>query len=338
MSDLSPSTSPSTRRRLTVIYNPMKVEDLDGTKRIVGDVCSGAGWDEPTWVETTKEETGEKQAKQAVSDGADVVASLGGDGTVRAVASGLVGTDVALGLLPGGTGNLLARNLGLPVDELGTAVEAVVNGSDRRIDVGLVRASKQHIEKLGEPEEEEETPPPRAEGEEVFLVMTGMGLDGDVMADTNEKVKAVVGWIAYVFAALSKLFTRGFSVDVSANGSDGHAGSGDGSINRHARSVIIGNCGHLQGGVELMPEAKLDDGVLDAVIVAPKGALGWLSVVIDIATHHRAGHARLDRVRGRKFIVSTERPVEAEIDGDPIGEARSLAVRILADGLVVRVG
>ncbi len=334
MSDLSARA----RRRLTVVYNPMKVEDLDATKDVVSGVCSRAGWEEPTWVETTKEETGEKQSRQAVRDGADVVASLGGDGTVRAVASGLVGTDVALGLFPGGTGNLLARNLGLPVDQLATAVDAVVNGSDRRIDVGLVRASEQPIEQVGEPEEEEATPPPRAEGEEVFLVMAGLGLDGDVMADTNEKVKAVVGWIAYVFAAVAKIFTRGFSVDVSANGSSGHTGSGAGSINRHARSVIVGNCGTLQGGVELMPEARLDDGVLDAVVVAPKGALGWLSVFIDIATHHRAGHARLDRIRGRTFTISTERPVEAEIDGDPIGEARSLAVRVLADSLVVRVG
>ena len=108
---------PRARRRLTVVYNPMKVEDLDADRKVVADACRRQGWDEPAWIETTPEETGEKQGREAVEAGADVVATLGGDGTVRAVATALVGTDVALGLLPGGTGNLLARNLDLPVEE-----------------------------------------------------------------------------------------------------------------------------------------------------------------------------------------------------------------------------
>src|SRR3954471_14225644 len=135
------ATVPSARRALTVVYNPLRVDDLDDAKDIVGKVCAEQGWPEPTWVETTAEETGEKQAREAVRAGADVVASLGGDGTVRAVASALVGTDVALGLLPGGTGNLLARNLDLPVDSIDDALEAMLGGTDRRIDVGLMRVS-----------------------------------------------------------------------------------------------------------------------------------------------------------------------------------------------------
>jgi diacylglycerol kinase family enzyme len=87
-----------------------------------------------------------------------------------------------------------------------------------------------------------------------------------------------------------------------------------------------------------MPDAKVDDGLLDAVVVAPKGALGWLSVISDLVTRHRAGHRRLDRLRGREFTVTAGRPVEAEIDGDPIGEHLSLGIRILPESLVVRVG
>lgn len=338
MSDLA---APS-RSRLTVVVNPMKVDDLDAARQVVADVCGRHGWDEPTWIETTAEETGEKQGREAVESGADIVASLGGDGTVRAVASALVGTDVALGLLPGGTGNLLARNLGLPVDTLENAAEALVTGSDRRIDVGLVRATDDRPE------------PPRShathdggtevgEDEEVFLVMTGLGLDGEIMAGTNEKVKAVVGWVAYVFSAFKKVFGRGFSVAVESRGGSGVTGRGGegeqaGSVRRHARTVVIGNCGTLQGGIDLMPDAEIDDGVLDAVVIAPKGAFGWLSVLADVATRHRAGHRRLDRLRGRTFTVTASEPVEAEIDGDPIGEHRSLAVRILPESLVVRVG
>ncbi|MGO4600714.1 diacylglycerol/lipid kinase family protein [Terrabacter sp. 2YAF2] len=339
--------APSARHRLTVVYNPVKVDDLDAAKELVAKAAAQHGWEDPSWIETTAEETGEKQGREAVRAGSDVVASLGGDGTVRAVASALVGTDVALGLLPGGTGNLLARNLDLPVDSLENAVGALLGGTDRRIDVGLMRVSDRPIE------------PRRSHGthdggsqvdddEEVFLVMAGLGLDGQVMAGTNEKVKAVVGWVAYVLSGLRQLFSRGFRVDVSAKGGAGVIGEqGDherdhdepsGSVSRHARTVVIGNCGTLQGGLELMPDAKVDDGFLDGVVVAPKGALGWLSVISDLVTRHRAGHRRLDRLRGREFTVTAGRPVEAEIDGDPIGEHLSLGVRILPESLVVRVG
>jgi diacylglycerol kinase family enzyme len=329
--------APSARHRLTVVYNPVKVDDLDAAKELVAKAAAQHGWEDPSWIETTAEETGEKQGREAVRAGSDVVASLGGDGTVRAVASALVGTDVALGLLPGGTGNLLARNLDLPVDSLEKAVDALLGGTDRRIDVGLVRVSDRPIE------------PRRSHGthdggsqvdddEEVFLVMAGLGLDGQVMAGTNEKVKAVVGWVAYVFSGLRQVFSRGFRVEVRSSGGEGIVEQAGDTVNRHARTVVIGNCGTLQGGLELMPDAKVDDGVLDAVVIAPQGALGWLSVISDLVTRHRAGHRRLDRLRGREFTVTAGRPVEAEIDGDPIGEHLSLGVRVLPESLVVRVG
>ena len=332
MSDLS-----SARRSLTVVYHPHRVDDLDDARTTVAKICADNGWGEPRWVQTTAEETGEKQAREAVRDGADVVASLGGDGTVRAVASALVGTDVALGLLPGGTGNLLARNLGLPVGSLDEAARTLVEGRDRRIDVGAVRLA----DDLPEPESSRATkdsPAGVADDEEVFLVMAGFGLDGEIMADTDEKVKEAVGWVAYVLAAFKKVSGRGFTVDVKAHGGEGVVGATGSDVRRHAAAVIVGNCGTLQGGVELMPDAKVDDGVLDAVVLAPRGALGWASVVADVATRHRAGHQRLDRLVAERLTVEAQRPVEAEIDGDPVGAHRALAARVIPDSLVVRVG
>src|SRR5829696_1573945 len=328
--------APSARHRLTVVYNPLRVDDLDTSKETVGKVCADHGWAEPTWVETTAEETGERQARDAVRAGADVVASLGGDGTVRAVASALVGTDVALGLLPGGTGNLLARNLGLPVGALDDAARTLVEGRDRRIDVGVVRFG----DDLPEPESSRATkdgPAEVADDEEIFLVMTGLGLDGEIMASTNEKVKEAVGWVAYILAAGKKLSGRGFTVAVRSSGGEGVVGAPGQSLERHARTVIVGNCGMLQGGVELMPEASVDDGRLDAVVLAPRGAFGWASVLADVVTRHRAGHHRLDRLVAPELTVLAEHPVEAEIDGEAVGEHRALAIRTLPESLVVRV-
>ncbi|ADU49921.1 diacylglycerol/lipid kinase family protein [Intrasporangium calvum] len=307
---------PESRRRVTVVYNPMKVDDLDADQGVVAEACRRHGWDEPQWIPTTAEETGEKQAREAVEAGADVVATLGGDGTVRAVATALVGTDVALGLLPGGTGNLLARNLDLPVDSIEDAMEPLLTGSDLRLDVGFVAADD--------------------DPEEVFLIMTGLGFDGEIMAGTNERVKGVLGWPAYLLSGLGNLFNRGFTVEVTASGAAGVVGQPGDRLRRHARTVIVGNCGTLQGGIELMPEAEYDDGVLDAVVIAPRGAFGWASVIADVSTRHRVGHQRLDRMRGRDFTIVANRPTETEIDGDPVGPRSRLDIRVEPSSLVVR--
>ena len=325
------------RRTLTVVYNPIKVDDLDTAREVVGSAASRHGWDAPEWVATTEQETGEKQARQALEAGADVVASMGGDGTVRAVATALVGTDVALGLLPAGTGNLLARNLGLPIDTLESATDALLRGGERRIDVGVVRMGESEHPSPGTSDGVED-------GEDVFLVMCGLGLDGEVMAGTNEKVKGVIGWPAYVLSGVKTIGRRGFRVEVRALGGDdapGEAGvlgrAGD-TTNKHARMVVVGNCGTLQGGLELMPDARVDDGVLDGVVAAPRGVFGWVSIVADIVTRHRAGHRRLDRLRGTTVTAVVAEAVEAEVDGDPIGLRVGFAARVLPGSLVVRSG
>ena len=319
-------------RRIGVVVNPIKFDDLADVKDRVAKVCADHGWGEPVFVETTEEDPGVGQAQEALERGVDIVCPLGGDGTVRAVATALVGTDTPMGLLPGGTGNLLARNLELPVDKIEDALEVVLTGNDRRIDVGLVRM-------IPESESAEtlkgEDPPtaddPRREDEEVFLVMTGIGVDAEVMAKTNEKVKGVLGWPAYVFAGIGRMFSRGFMVQVSSGG-------GDPQI-QHARSVIVGNCGSLQGNVELMPDAKLDDGILDGVILAPKGVFGWGAVATDLASRHRRGHRQIVRLTSTVIRATTGgAPVETQIDGDPMGEQHGLTARVLPRALVVRVG
>lgn len=320
-------------RRLAVVVNPTKFDDLDEVRRRITAVCTENGWAEPLWLETTEEDPGLGQAADAVDQGAEIVCALGGDGTVRAVATSLVGTDVPLGLLPAGTGNLLARNLGLPISSIEDSLEVVLTGRTRRIDVGLVRLLPDPVSPgalRGDKESEEDPTDPRQKDEEVFLVMTGIGMDAEVMANTDEKVKGVLGWPAYVVAGVLRLWKRGFRVRL--------AGSGSRAKGRHARSVVVGNCGTLQGNFELMPDAELDDGRLDVVVMSPTGVFGWLAVLLALVTRNARGHRSVTRMSGTTFAVATGERVEAQIDGEPMGAQYGMRVRVLPGALGVRSG
>ena len=117
------------RKRLAVVLNPTKLEGAAvDVHAVITRVCAQEGWDEPLFIETEEHDVGFGQTRQALAENADVVCAFGGDGTVRAVAQEMVDTGVPMGLLPGGTGNLLARNLELPTDDLA----ACRHGRDHR--------------------------------------------------------------------------------------------------------------------------------------------------------------------------------------------------------------
>ena len=310
------TVSDSPQRQVAIIVNPTKFDDLDVVKAHVTKQVVNHGWAEPIFIETTAKDPGTGQAREAISRGVDLVCPLGGDGTVRCVAAALVGTDTPIGLLPGGTGNLLARNLGLPYDNLDDALRVALTGQNKRIDVGRLT-----VDVSGEDQQPQE---------HTFLVMAGFGFDAAIMADAPEGLKAKVGPAAYMVSGTKNL--RGAQFRIRVRIDDGE------EFTRRARTVVVGNVGKLVGGLVLLPDAQADDGHLDAVILSPKGVVGWAAVAARIASQRRAGHERVDHHTCHVIRVRSDRPQEAQVDGDTIGKARAIAAEVVPAALVVRVG
>jgi len=294
---------------VAVIINPTKFPDFAATKAQVAEGARRFNWHDPLWFETNKEDSGVSAARSALAQAPDLVCVMGGDGTVRAVASVLRGTAVPCGLLPSGTGNLLARNLGIPVDSLPDALEIAFLGQNRAIDVGLATFD---------------------DGEErAFMVMGGVGLDADIMDQTDGTLKKKVGWGAYVVAGGATMFRAGFGVTLSVDGEEHTSGE--------CLMVLACNCSSVVANIQLATGAKVDDGNLELVMLRPNAVAGWVGVAIDVATRMRNGMASLGQWSGREFRFDLDRAVLAEIDGDPVGQTRAGRFGVDPGGLLVRL-
>ena len=320
-----PEATAPPRRRLAVVINPTKLEGEGHDERgVISGVCTRHGWAEPLFLDTSEHDVGFGQTREALGAEVDVVCAFGGDGTVRAVAQEMVGSGVPMGLLPGGTGNLLARNLELPTDDLGRAVEVAITGRNRHIDVGWLELDPQeaHLEDgVGEGSS-------AGIRRHAFLVMAGLGLDAAIMDNTSESLKARIGWTAYVPAGLKNLLVERFKAELSVDG-------GPPSTVR-ARTILVGNCGRLTGGINLMPDAEPDDGTLDVVVIAPKGLAAWLAVAARVLSKSGRSTQTLDRYRCQSVEVRVDHEQKIELDGDIIGDAIHVKVEVQPRALIVR--
>jgi diacylglycerol kinase (ATP) len=285
-----------------VVVNPAKVGDLEGFKGKVEKALADAGWAGPVWHETTAEDSGDRQARQAVEEGAEVLFVAGGDGTVMACVAALAGTEVALAVLPSGTGNLLAANLGLP-NEPTAGVKVAVEMGRRRLDVGEVEGRS-------------------------FVVMAGMGFDAQLVRDAPERLKARVGVPAYVVSALRHIGGRPMRVAVRLDG--------ERPLRRRARTVIVGNVGRLQGGVRLLADAEPDDGCMDVAIVAPRSVLEWVRLGWAVLRRHKRV-PRMEVHRAGAVLVVSDRDQPRQLDGDVIDPGRTLDVRVRPSALLLCV-
>ncbi|AKU18447.1 diacylglycerol/lipid kinase family protein [Luteipulveratus mongoliensis] len=302
-------------KRGAVIVNPSKSKDLTRLRRELSAVFHGYGWAEPLWFETTIEEPGTSQAQAALDAGVDLVCPLGGDGTVRCVATALRGSGVPMGLLAAGTGNLLARNLGLPFRRYTDGLRVALSGQDLKIDVGRVQLDRDGTGAAIE--------------DHCFLVMAGMGLDADMLGGTPETLKARIGWMAYVASGLKHLRAAPVPAEVFVDGKSQGV--------RPTTTVLIGNCGQVTGGIRLMPQARIDDGLLDGVIMSAGRLTEWTRLVGHVLMGKEEPTQQVQHFSGSSFRVQSEAPRPVEMDGDLLGETLAMTVGIDQGSLIIRV-
>jgi diacylglycerol kinase (ATP) len=296
-----------------VIWNPSKIDE-DALRAAVDAAFDG----DVRWWATSKEDPGKGMAAEAIAEGCYIVIAVGCDGTIRAVAEALAGTDAMLGIVPQGTGNLLARNLDVPLENIPAALDRIATGVMREIDLGWVTI----------------------DGEERgFAVMVGFGVDAQMLVETDDDLKDRAGWLAYVEAmgralAGSEMTTIRLTLDEEK------------TQELRAHTMLVGNCGMVQGGIRLLPDAVLDDGQLDLLLVSSDGPLQWLDTVRSVVWDNgiRRALTRDDKavstdstthLAAQLISVQLDEPRMFEIDGEEIGEVDSFEIRIQAGAVRV---
>jgi YegS/Rv2252/BmrU family lipid kinase len=290
--------------RAAFVVNPTKVTGPVALRARAEAFMSRSGWDPPLWLETTAEDPGESMCNQAVAEGCAVVFVCGGDGTVMAAATALAASGVPMAIVPLGTGNLLARNIGLPLDDEAGALRIGVHGATRQIDVGAIEGKR-------------------------FVVMAGLGFDAAIVRDAPERLKKTVGWPAYFVSGAKHVRGRRISVRITID--DGEP------IERRVRTVLVGNVGKLQGGLLLLPDARPDDGVLDVAVLAPRNSLDWVRLTGRVLRRKDVPDRRMERFRGKHIVIEASRPQPRQLDGDIIEDGQTMDIEIEAGVLGVRV-
>lgn len=293
------------------------------------EAAAQAGWS-PAFYETSEDEVGQGVATEALKVGVNLVFAAGVDRSLRAVAEAVRHSGIPLALLPADTGNLLTRNLHLTLDDMPGSALSAFTGVDQPIDINVIDIQ-------------------RADGfhhGHAFVVMAGLGIDAKMIRNTDEDPKKKkAGWAAYRGVIVKSLrdpdeLRLQFRLD------------GGPPTRRTVHTLILGNCGSLPANILLMPDAVVDDGLVDLLRTRPGGLWGWFKAWFAVAwtngvvrrtaagravagEHHNTGDLHYETVKSLEAQLT--RPAEIELDGDDYGKATGFTARIEAGALPVRV-
>ena len=308
------------------IVNPSKPQ-AEARRLHIQRFCEAKGLNRIRFYDTQLDKDGRVCALEALEDGADVVIAVGGDGTVRTVASAGSGTGHALGIIPIGTGNLFARNMGVPVDDIDAALTVATSHGSRLVDMGRLTL-------LDHPEDDHG---------HAFLIIAGIGFDAAMIDDTNPELKANISWLAYFVGGVKNLFAPKFRGTLTVTSADGSTHT---IKNLDFRTVMAGNCGQIPM-FSLMPAASYDDGLLDFEIIDTTGGiLGWANLFGDVVHQTIIGkpeqnplstNSTIEQVQGVSAEITLEKPAKAQVDGDMLPETKHIRFSVDHRALIVRV-
>jgi YegS/Rv2252/BmrU family lipid kinase len=257
----------------------------------------------PQWFEVAKSRKAPKRVQQAVDNGAELVFAWGGDGLVQQCIDVLAGTSVKLAILPAGTANLFATSLGLPRD-IDEAVQIGLHGASRKIDVATLNG-------------------------EHFAVMAGAGLDARMIGDAGGALKDTLGRLTYVWTGTKNLRMKPFRASIRVDGTHWYRGK--------ASCILVGNVGRVFGGIEVFPDARPDDGVLELGVVTADGLVQWLRTIARTAAGTPDKSPFVQTTKAQSVKIKLDRKVLYELDGGERRKTRSLRVKIRPMSIDVRV-
>ncbi len=246
------------------------------------------------WREVGKSRFAPAEVEKALAAKADLIFVWGGDGTVQRCIDALAGSEAALAIVPAGTANLLASNLGIPKD-IEAAVDIGLAGSTRRIDVGRINGER-------------------------FAVMAGAGLDARMIGDADGGLKDRFGRLAYVWTGAKHLREKPFKAKITVDGARWFDGE--------ASCILLGNVGKLFGGIEAFEDSHPDDGVLELGVVSADGVKQWAGTIARavVGTASKSPHAFTTKVHSVR--VKLDRKVPYELDGGDRKKVRKLRIEI----------
>jgi YegS/Rv2252/BmrU family lipid kinase len=267
-------------------------------------VLAGEGVASPFWCEVPKSRAAPDQVRRALDEGADLVFAWGGDGMVQRCVDVLAGSPTSLAIIPAGTANLFASNLGIPKD-IGEAVEIGLHGDRRRLDVG------------------------RFNGER-FAVMAGAGFDAAMIRDAgNGGLKERFGRVAYVWSGSENLRSKPFRAEIEVDGVGWFEGK--------ASCILLGNVGTLFGGVEAFEDASPDDGKLELGVVTAEGLLEWGRMMARTAVGTASKSPFAQTTKAGAVKVKLNRKVLYELDGGDRTKVKTFKVKVEAGAVSVCV-
>ena len=261
------------------------------------------GVTDPLWYEVDKSKRASKRARRACKEGADLVFVWGGDGMVQRCIDALAGTATTIAILPAGTANLLAANLGVPTDLKG-AVDVGLHGARRVLDTGTVNG-------------------------EHFAVMAGAGFDARMIRDAPRRVKDRLGRITYVWTAARNLGNARVGMQIKVDGRKWFDGK--------ASCVLVGNVGKILAGIVAFDAAEPDDGVLDVGVVTADGIWQWTRALARTATGKAKRSPFVRTTVARRIDVRLSRAIAYELDGGDRPPAKRLRIRVVPASVAIAV-